>query len=878
MRRSRVSVRRFAAAVALAASAVGISIAAQQGPSSTGGESAPPATLTEQTFGGLRAREIGPALMSGRIGSLAVHPANPAIIYVGVASGGVWKTVNGGASWQPIFDREGSFSIGWVTLDPNNPNVVWVGTGENNSQRSVGYGDGVYKSVDAGRTWRNVGLKASEHVGRIVVNPKDSNIVYVAAQGPLWAPGGDRGLYKTTDGGTTWTKVLNISDNTGVSDVVLDPRHPDILVATAYQRRRHQWTMINGGPESAIHRSTDGGKTWSKITSGLPNEELGRIGLAISPVNPDVVYAIVEAANRRGGVYRSADGGVTWSRGADYNQGAMYYGAIFADPHDVDRLYIMDVNLQVSDDGGRTVRPLGTRNVHVDHHVIWIDPKNPDHYLIGNDGGLYRTWDRAQNWAYFPNLPITQFYDVDVDNSLPFYNVYGGTQDNNSLGGPSRTKSSHGILNQDWFVTQGGDGFVSRPDPDDPNIIYAESQHGVIVRYDKRTGERIGIQPKEDKGDPPLKWNWDTPFIISPHSHTRLYIASQFLYRSDDRGNAWRKISGDLTRQIDRNALPIMGKVWGPDAVAKNTSTAFFSNVSAIAESPRREGLLYTGSDDGLVQVSENGGGSWRKAGAAPGVPETAYVSRIRASLHDANTVYATFEHHQSGDFTPYVMKSADLGKTWTSISGDLPKRGSVYAFAEDHVNPALLFVGTEFGAYFTTDGGQRWLKISGLPTIAVRELAIQRRENDLVMATFGRGFWILDDYTPLRATTVATLKAPATLFPARPAYLYIPEARYGGTGRAAQGEMFYLAENPPYGAVFTFYRAEALQTMRDKRLAAERSAERAGQPIKYPTPDQMRAEAEEEAPVTLLTITDASGKEVRTMTAPNGRGFQRVA
>src|SRR5919197_3644693 len=579
-------------------------------------------SIPADAFSGLKARSIGPAVTSGRVMTIAVDLRNKATFYVGAASGGVWKTVNGGASWQPVFDTQGSFSIGWITVDPQHPNIVWVGTGERNSQRSVAYGDGVYKSEDGGRSWTNVGLKGSEHIGRIVISPKDSDVVYVAAQGPLWAPGGDRGLYKTIDGGATWTQVLKISENTGVTDVVLDPRNPDVIVAAAYQRRRHVFTMINGGPESALHRSTDGGKTWKKITTGLPDEQLGRIGLAISPVDPDVLYANVEAANSKGGIFRSTDNGVTWEKHKDYNQGSMFYGDVFADPVNVDRIYVPDVILQVSDDGGKTLRSLGQRHMHVDNHIIWVDPADTNHVLVGNDGGLYRSHDRGANWMFFENLPLAQYYDVDVDNAAPFYNVYGGLQDNNSLGGPSRTRSQHGILNQDWFVTQGGDGFVSRVDPEDPNTVYAELQHGVIVRYDRRTGERVGIQPQEEKGGTPLRWNWDAPFIISPHSHTRLYFGAQVLYRSEDRGTSWKIVSPDLTRQIDRNTLPVMGRVWGPDAVAKNTSTALYGNISAISESPKKEGLLYVGTDDGLVQVSDDGGGRWRKVDRLPGVPE----------------------------------------------------------------------------------------------------------------------------------------------------------------------------------------------------------------------------------------------------------------
>ncbi|MEO8361199.1 MAG: glycosyl hydrolase [Vicinamibacteria bacterium] len=848
-------------------------------PSASGTPEAPKKpSLGTETFGGIRARLIGPAVTSGRVMTIAVHPGNTGIIYIGSASGGVWKTINGGASWQPIFDKEGAFSIGWITLDPNNPSVVWVGTGERNSQRSVAYGDGVYKSEDGGKSWKNMGLKNSEHIGRIVVNPENSDIVYVAAQGPLYAAGGDRGLYKTSDGGKTWEQVLKVSENTGVSDVVLDPRNPNVVIASSYQRRRTFFTLIDGGPESAIHRSTDGGKSWTKVNSGLPSEELGRIGLAISKSNPDLVYANVEAANRKGGIYRSADNGVSWEKRTDYNQGSMYYGDIFVDEKDADRVYVPDVLFQVSDDGAKTFHALGQRYMHVDNHIIWVDPNNANHMLVGNDGGLYRSFDKGATWTFFENLPLAQFYDVDVDQSEPFYNVCGGLQDNNSLCGPSRTRSDHGILNEDWFVTQGGDGFTTHVDPTDPNIIYAELQQGVIVRVDKRTHERVGIQPKEEKGEAPARWNWDTPFIISPHSNTRLYMGSQRLYRTDDRGNSWKALSGDLSRQVDRNKIALMGKVWGPDAVAKNTSTALYGNISAIAESPKKEGLLYVGTDDGLVQVSEDGGANWRKIDAFPGVPKDAYVARIRASQHDAGTAYVAFENHQNGDFLPYLFKTADAGKTWTSVVGDLPKRGSVYAVAEDHVDPNLLFAGTEFAAYFSKDGGAKWMKVAGLPTIAVREIAIQKKHNDLVLGTFGRGIYVVDDYSPLRATTLEMTQKPATLLGARDAMLYVTTQRYGGRAKAFQGEMLYAADNPPYGAVITYYIKDALKTLKQKRVDAEKALDKAGKPIVYPTFDAMRAEAEEEAPAVLLTIADESGTPIRTLTGPATAGFQRVA
>ena len=834
-------------------------------------------SLPTDAFSGLKARAIGPAVASGRVMSIAVDPANKAVIYIGSASGGVWKTVNRGASWQPIFDTQGSFSIGWVTIDPKRPNIVWVGTGERNSQRSVAYGDGVYKSEDGGRSWTNTGLKTSEHIGRIVISPKDGDTVYVAAQGPLWAPGGERGLFKTTDGGKTWTAVLKISENTGVTDVVIDPRNPDVLVAAAYQRQRRFYTLIDGGPESALHRSTDGGKTWKKITSGLPEEQLGRIGLAISPVNPDILYANVEAANRKGGIYRSSDNGVTWERRADYNAGAMYYGDVFADPVDVDRIYVPDVIFQVSDDGGKTLRSLGQRHMHVDNHIIWVDPDDTSHLLVGNDGGLYRSFDRAATWTFFSNLPLAQYYDVDTDNAAPFYNVYGGLQDNNSLGGPSRTRSEHGILNQDWFVTQDGDGFVSRVDPEDPNTIYASLQHGVVTRFDKRTGERIGVQPQENKGGAPLRWNWDAPFIISPHSHTRLYMGAQFLYRSDDRGGSWTAVSPDLTRQIDRNTLPVMGRVWGPDAVAKNTSTAIYGNISAIAESPKREGLLFVGTDDGLVQTSDDGGGHWRKLDRLPGVPADAYIARIRASQHDAGTVYVAAENHQNGDFKPYLLASSDSGHSWKSIAGDLPERGSTYAIAEDPVDPHLLFAGTEFAAYWSKDGGQHWLKIAGLPTIAVRDIAVQKRENDLVLGTFGRGIYIVDDYSAVRQATAAALDTPALLFAVRDALLFVPTQQYAMPGKGFQGEMVFQGDNPPYGATFTYHLKDAIKTLKERRIEAEQAAEKAGRPIRYATAEELRAEAREEAPTMLLTVSSAAGTPIRVIAGPVGKGLHRV-
>ena len=834
--------------------------------------------MTADTFSGLKFRSIGPAVASGRVMSIAMNPKNKFEYYVGVASGGVWKTVNDGTTWTPVFDGEGSYSIGWVTLDPNDSSVVWVGSGESNSQRSVAWGDGIYRSEDGGKSWNNLGLKKSDHIGRVVIDPRDSKVVYVAAEGPLWGPAGDRGLYKTTDGGKNWKAVLTISENTGVNDVAMDPSNPDILYAAAYQRRRHVFTLIDGGPESAIYKSTDAGATWNKVSSGLPSVDMGRIGLAVSPADPNVVYAAVEAADGKGGIFRSDDKGATWDKRNEFDAGAMYYARVVPDPKNVDRIFVMNVDLRESLDGGKTLHKVSEVNHHGDNHAIWIDPDDTKHWLLGSDGGMYETWDNAKSWEFKANLPTVQFYDVAVDNALPFYNVCGGTQDNFSWCGPSRTRNLNGIMNSDWYVTTGGDGFRSQVDPVDPNTVYSESQYGVLVRYDKPTGQELVLQPLEGKDEPPLRWNWDSPVIISPHSHTRLYFAANKLFRSDDRGDTWKAISGDLTRQIDRNKLPVMGKVWGPDAVAKNASTSFYGNIVALSESPKKEGLLYVGTDDGLIQVSSDGGGSWTKDEKFPSVPENTYVSRLAASNHDANTVYAAFENHKNEDFKPYLLKSTDAGKTWTSIAADLPENGPVLAFAEDPVNANLLFAGTEFGAFFTVDGGAHWVKLKGgLPTIAVRDMVIQAREGDLVIATFGRGFYVLDDITPLRIKPAVVDQATG-MFPVKDALLYIERHPLGGPRKGFQGDAFYAAENPPYGAVFTAYLKEKISTKKEKRQEAEKEAAKKSQTLPYPTHDELRAEGEEAKPEVYFMVYDESGAAIRRVEGSVDAGFQRVA
>lgn len=835
---------------------------------------AKPATSTN-LFSAFKFRNVGPAFMSGRIADIAVNPANPSQYYLAIASGGVWKTDNAGTTFQPIFDGEGSYSTACVTIDPNNENGIWVGTGENNNQRSVAYGDGVYYSADGGKSWKNMGLKTSEHIGNIIVHPKNSAIVYVAAYGPLWDEGGERGVYKTTDGGKTWERILHISENTGISEIVMDPRNPNVLYAAAHQRRRHVFTYIGGGPESGIHKTIDGGKTWEKITKGLPSEELGRIGLAISPANPEYIYAIVEAANGKGGFFKSTNRGASWEKQSGFSTSGNYYQEIVCDPKNPDKIYALDTWLQHTEDGGKTFKHTGEKSKHVDNHCIWINPANTNHFRVGCDGGLYETWDGGKNYQFKANLPITQFYKVALDNDVPFYNIYGGTQDNNSIGGPSNTINTAGIVNSDWFITNGGDGFESQIDPTDPNIVYAQAQYGWLVRYEKQSGQAVPIQPFPKKGEASLRWNWDSPLLISPHNHKRLYFAANKLFKSDNRGDSWTEISGDLTQQLDRNKMKVMGKVWSIDAVMKNQSTTIFGNIVALDESPVKQGLLYVGTDDGLIQVSENDGVTWTKYASFSGVPAITYVNMLKASKHNANTVYAVFNNHKRGDFKPYVLKSTDAGKTWSSIASNLPERGSVYCIAEDHVNPNLLFVGTEFGVFVSLDGGKNWDKLNaGLPTIAIRDMEIQERENDLVLASFGRGFFVLDNYAPLREMAdKKLLDKELHIFDVKKALLFIPSNPLGGREKASQGESYFTAENRPVGSGITFHFKDTLKTSKEIRQAKEKKSE----DDYYPSFEEIRKEATEEKPFLLFVIKDSENKEVTKIKAEAKAGIQQI-
>lgn len=826
---------------------------------------------------GLKWRSIGPSITSGRISDFAVNPNNPFEYYVAASGGGVWKTINAGVEYVSVFDNEGSYSIGCVTIDPNNTNVVWVGSGENNNQRSVNYGDGVYKSIDGGKSWKNMGLKTSEHIGKIIVDPNNSDIVYVAAIGPLWSKGGERGLYKTTDGGETWNAVLTVDEHTGVNDVIMDPRDSNVLYASTLQRRRHVYTYVGGGPGSGMYKSVDGGATWDKINKGLPNVELGRIGLALSPANPDIIYAIVEAADGKGGFFSTKNRGASWEKQSDHVTSGNYYQEIIADPIDENTVYSMDTWMTVSHDGGKTFNNVGEDFKHVDNHCMWIDPNNTKHWLVGCDGGVYETFDAAKTWDFKENIPVTQFYKVALDNDYPFYNVFGGTQDNFSLGGPSRVLTDHGITNFDWFITNGGDGFESQVDPENPDIVYAQSQYGFLVRFDKKSGESVGIQPREKKGENAYRFNWDAPLAVSPHASGRVYFAANKVFRSNDYGNSWEEISDDLTRQIDRNKLKVYDRVVSIDAVAKNGSTSLYGTIVALSESPIDENLIAIGTDDGLIQITEDGGKSWRKIDNIPGAPNQSYVNNVYLSQHNVNVIYAAFNHHKYGDFKPYIFKSADKGKTWTSISNNLPERGSVYGFEEDFVDPNLIFCGTEFAAYFSPDGGKRWKKLSaGLPTINVRDMAIQKRESDLVIGTFGRGFYVLDDYSALRQVENVKPSKKAEIYPIREALMWEKSMPLGLPGKAFQGDNFFTSPNLGPEAMITYYYDETYESLKDQRSKAEQKLIKENKDTPYPNYNKLKAEEEEKEPQLVFSIKNAEGTVVKKIMKTPKKGLQR--
>ena len=828
--------------------------------------------IDSTTFNGLKLRNIGPAFTSGRIADIAIHPKNENVWYVAVGSGGVWKTTNSGTTWKPIFDKQKSFSIGAITIDPNNPHTIWVGTGENVGGRHVGFGDGIYVSHDDGASWKNMGLKNSEHLSKIIVHPENSDIIWVASQGPLWTSGGERGIYKTIDGGKTWKRTLGDEKWVGATDLLVDPRNPDVLYAATWQRQRIVAGYLGGGPGSGIHKSTDGGETWKKLTNGIPKSNLGKIGLAISHFNPDVIYAAIELDRKKGGLFMSTNKGESWTKQSNAVSGGTgphYYQELYASPHHNGKLFLMNNYVQISDDHGKTFYTMNEKNKHVDSHAMAFKSSDPNYVLFGTDGGLYESFDLTKSWKYIRNLPITQYFKLAVDDSKPFYKIYGGTQDNGSHGGPSQTMWSDGIANSDWWKTLGADGHQSAIEPGNPNITYGEFQQGALWRIDQTTRETVFIQPQAMEGDPFERFNWDAPILVSPHNPKRLYFASQRVWSSENRGDDWTPISKDLTLNQNRLQLPYYGKQQSWDNAWDVYAMSNYNTITSLAESPKQEGLVYAGTDDGIIQTTEDGGNTWRKftLSSIKGLEHVPFVNDVRADLHDANVVYAAVDNHKYGDFKPYILKSTNKGKSWKIISGDLPKKLLVWRLVQDHVDKNLIFAATEYGIYFTYNGGDNWLQLKGgVPTISFRDIAIQRRENDLVGASFGRGFFILDDISPLRNFNASIVKEEATLFPTKDAYWYKEWSRVG-----SQGDGEYKAPNAPFGARFTYFMADKVKSLKDLRKEKEKTN------VTFPEWNALEKETNQETPQILLIIKDTSGKIVNTVRGTNSKGFNRV-
>jgi photosystem II stability/assembly factor-like uncharacterized protein len=785
---------------------------------------------------GLTARTIGPATMSGRIVDLAVVESDVRIFYVASSTGGVWKTVNGGVTFEPVFQDEGTHSVGDVVVHQRDTEVVWVGTGERASRQSSSWGDGVYKSTDGGRTWRNMGLADSHHIGRIILHPDDPEVVFVAAMGHLWGPNEERGLYRSNDGGENWERVLHVDEDTGAVDVIMDPSDPSILYAATYQRRRRPWGFHGGGPGSGLWKSTDGGDTWAKLTNaglgnGLPQGDIGRIGIDVYRSDPRIVYVSIEQGERYNastayeqrlaGIYRSEDRGETWEHMSDWNPRPMYASQITVDPLDDQRIYMVN-SYSWSDDGGRNFT-VPRQSLHGDDRLVWVNPTDSRHVMKADDGGLGISWDRGVTWLYATHLPLSQFYRVGVDNSVPFV-VCGGLQDNGSWCGPSATWRSEGILNEDWVKWGGGDGFRNVIDTTDNRTLYTESQYLGLSRVDMVTGQRTNIRPSQPEGfiSPRRNWttwpdltdpeqrlgnamppgNWDGPFIVSPHDPATVYAALNELFVSRDQGDNWTLL-GDLTTGTDRRTLEVMGERPDSFTLSLDDGIPYWPTVSEVTESPLQEGVLYAGTDDGQVVVSRDGGNTWANVtGAVPGLPAMAWINGLEPSRHAAGRVYLVANDYRNDDYGNYVWRSDDYGESWQRIDGTLPPERVARTLREDPRNPELLYLGTELGLFISFDGGARWVPFhGGMPTMAFNDLVVHPRDNDLVLGTHSRGIWIVDNVNALQEINPAVLASDLHLFTAEDAW----QIRYRSE-RGHTGDMIFTGDNPPAGGIVDFW------------------------------------------------------------------------
>lgn len=812
------------------------------GPSLVGSSGQAPAAAPDPgPFDSLHFRSIGPASMSGRISDLAVYEANPSIYYVGTAHGGVWKTTNNGTTFEAQFQNDGLMSIGDVAISQSNPDLIWVGTGEAANRQSVSWGDGIYKSTDGGKTWSHMGLRTSRNINRIVIDPRDHNVLFVAAVGSLWGPGGERGVYRTKDGGNTWEQVLKVDEDTGANEVVLDPLDSRIVYATTYQRRRTPANMNGGGPGSGIWKSTDGGDTWTRLKGGgIPDGPLGRIAINVYRRRPNILYALIEgpsqpsargagaqapqaqagAAGRAGGrggapavsdaptgLYRSDDSGATWRKVNNANPRPMYFSELHVDPTDPEVVYFGGVGLHQSLDGGRTVATDVARPTHDDVHAIWIDPADPDHVLIGNDGGLAVSYDRATTWVFVPNLPVGLFYHVSYDMAIP-YNVCGGMQDNYNWCGPSAVRGNPGIANYHWTTLQGGDGFVVLQDPTTYRVAFSESQDGNMVRVDRVTGETMSVRPQPAPGEPPLRWNWDTPLAQSPHDPKVIYAPANKVFRSADRGDTWVAISPDLTSNANRDEFVVMGVKASDINIARNDGIRDWPTIVSFAESPKRAGLYYAGTDDGMLQVSRDGGKTWTNViDNVPGLPKGIYVSEVVPSRFDEATVYATFDGHRQNDYEPHVYASTDFGQTWKSIVSNLEDQVA-RTLTEDVRNPDVLYLGTETGIFVTIDRGSSWIRLgANLPRVRVDEITLHPRDNAMIVGTHGRAIWILDHLEPIQEYAAARAAAGPSLFTPPPFAMYRRPAR--DRNYEFWGDQVFYGENPPQAARISWHLKE---------------------------------------------------------------------